>query len=60
MNIKEFSKSKAVQLHATYKELCGEEKAIEEAIKQAETIKALAPIEDKIKWDEVIKELNKL
>ena len=60
MNIKIFSRNKALQLYSNYKSLCGEEKATEEAIKQAETIKALAPIEDKIKWDEVIKELNKL
>lgn len=60
MNIKEFSKNKALQLYSSYKSLCGKEKAVEEAIKQAETIKALAPIEDKIKWEEVIKELNKL
>jgi hypothetical protein len=60
MNIKIFSRNKALQLYSSYKSLCGEEKATEEAIKQAETIKALAPIEDKIKWEEVIKELNKL
>jgi hypothetical protein len=60
MNIKEFSKNKAMQLHATYKELCGAEKAVHEAIKQAECIRTLAPMEDRNKWDEVIKELNKL
>jgi hypothetical protein len=60
MNIKIFSRNKALQLYSSYKSLCGEEKAVEEAIKQAETIKTLAPIEDKVKWEEVIKELNKL
>ena len=60
MNIKIFSRNKALQLYSSYKSLCGEEKAVEEAIKQAATIKTLAPIEDKVKWEEVIKELNKL
>jgi len=60
MNIKIFSRNKALQLYSSYKSLCGEEKAVEEAIKQAECIRTLAPMEDRNKWDEVIKELNKL